>query len=291
MKRLIYLCLILLVVQLPFVANAQDNDKPDLPDEAELSAITDSILDEGLRLYFFEWLAWHSADSAMTYCPVMDKVNGSGIVADSLGFTHIYTVDDNVVFSYFIDVRNESISWDNTVRPMTDAERNARDERKRCIRLAIESYGDSLKASGNVNVDVIWVRPDLIRVYFLQSTTENNVIPIGNDYSVDISPDMKPLAFRRYHHSYLEQPAYVDGEKVVDGLAHSHTPDNPYITPTDICNMMLYGRDLYGLNTYYVLSTAFKQSIIQIFTAANPKITTMDFDEFKSLMDKINNHN
>lgn len=291
MKRLIYLCLILLIVQLPFVANAQDNDKPDLPDEAELSAITDSILDEGLRLYFFEWLAWHSADSAMTYCPVMDKVNGSGIVADSLGFTHIYTVDDNVVFSYFIDVRNESISWDNTVRPMTDAERNARDERKRCIRLAIESYGDSLKASGNVNVDVIWVRPDLIRVYFLQSTTENNVIPIGNDYSVDISPDMKPLAFRRYHHSYLEQPAYVDGEKVVDGLAHSHTPDNPYITPTDICNMMLYGRDLYGLNTYYVLSTAFKQSIIQIFTAANPKITTMDFDEFKSLMDKINNHN
>lgn len=291
MKRLIYLCLILLVVQLPFVANAQDNDKPDLPDEAELSAITDSILDEGLRLYFFEWLAWHSADSAMTYCPVMDKVNGSGIVADSLGFTHIYTVDDNVVFSYIIDVTNESISWDNTVRPMTDAERNARDERKRCIRLAIESYGDSLKASGNVNVDVIWVRPDLIRVYFLQSTTENNVIPIGNDYSVDISPDMKPLAFRRYHHSYLEQPAYVDGEKVVDGLAHSHTPDNPYITPTDICNMMLYGRDLYGLNTYYVLSTAFKQSIIQIFTAANPKITTMDFDEFKSLMDKINNHN
>ena len=291
MKRLIYLCLILLVAQLQFVANAQDNDKPDLPDEAELSAITDSILDEGLRLYFFEWLAWHSADSAMTYCPVMDKVNGSGIVADSLGFTHIYTVDDNVVFSYFIDVTNESISWDNTVRPMTDAERNARDERKRCIRLAIESYGDSLKASGNVNVDVIWVRPDLIRVYFLQSTTENNVIPIGNDYSVDISPDMKPLAFRRYHHSYLEQPAYVDGEKVVDGLAHSHTPDNPYITPTDICNMMLYGRDLYGLNTYYVLSTAFKQSIIQIFTAANPKITTMDFDEFKSLMDKINNHN
>ena len=281
----------MLVAQLQFVANAQDNDKPDLPDEAELSAITDSILDEGLRLYFFEWLAWHSADSAMTYCPVMDKVNGSGIVADSLGFTHIYTVDDNVVFSYFIDVTNESISWDNTVRPMTDAERNARDERKRCIRLAIESYGDSLKASGNVNVDVIWVRPDLIRVYFLQSTTENNVIPIGNDYSVDISPDMKPLAFRRYHHSYLEQPAYVDGEKVVDGLAHSHTPDNPYITPTDICNMMLYGRDLYGLNTYYVLSTAFKQSIIQIFTAANPKITTMDFDEFKSLMDKINNHN
>lgn len=291
MKRLIYLCLILLIVQLPFVANAQDNDKPDLPDEAELSAITDSILDEGLRLYFFEWLAWHSADSAMTYCPVMDKVNGSGIVADSLGFTHIYTVDDNVVFSYIIDVTNESISWDNTVRPMTDAERNARDERKRCIRLAIESYGDSLRASGNVNVDVIWVSPDLIRVYFLQSTTENNVIPIGNDYSVDISPDMKPLAFRRYHHSYLEQPAYVDGEKVVDGLAHSHTPDNPYITPTDICNMMLYGRDLYGLNTYYVLSTAFKQSIIQIFTAANPKITTMDFDEFKSLMDKINNHN
>lgn len=291
MKRLIYLCLILLVVHLPFMANGQDNNKLDLPDEAKLSAITDSILDEGLRLYFFEWIAWHSADSAMTYCPVMDKVNGSGIVADSLGFTHIYTVDDNVVFSYIIDVTNESISWDNTVRPMTDAERNARDERKRCIRLAIESYGDSLKASGNVNVDVIWVRPDLIRVYFLQSTTENNVIPIGNDYSVDISPDMKPLAFRRYHHSYLEQPAYVDGEKVVDGLAHSHTPDNPYITPTDICNMMLYGRDLYGLNTYYVLSTAFKQSIIQIFTAANPKITTMDFDEFKSLMDKINNHN
>ena len=50
MKRLIYLCLILLVVHMPFVANAQDNDKPDLPAEAELSAIVDSILDEGTNL-------------------------------------------------------------------------------------------------------------------------------------------------------------------------------------------------------------------------------------------------
>ena len=291
MKRLIYLCLILLVVQLTFVANAQDNDKPGLPAEAELSAIVDSILDEGLRLYSFERISWQASDSAMAHCPALAQVNGSGVVVDSVSFTHFFTRDDEVVFSYKSDLSNENVSWDNTVRPITDAERNARDERKRCIRLAIESYGDSLRASGNVNVDVIWVSPDLIRVYFLQSTTKNDVVPIGNDYSVDISPDMKPLAFRRYHHSYLEQPAYVDGEKVVDGLAHSHTPDNPYITPTDICNMMLYGRDLYGLNTYYVLSTAFKQSIIQIFTAANPKITTMDFDEFKSLMDKINNHN
>ena len=57
MKRLIYLCLILLVVHMPFVANAQDNDKPDLPAEAELSAIVDSILDEGFaHSVLYSWL-------------------------------------------------------------------------------------------------------------------------------------------------------------------------------------------------------------------------------------------
>lgn len=290
MKRLIYLCLILLVVHMPFVANAQDNDKPDLPAEAELSAIVDSILDEGLRLYSFERISWQASDSAMAHCTALAQVNGSGIVVDSVSFTHFFTRDDEVVFSYKSDLSNENVSWDNTVRPITDAERNARDERKRCIRLAIESYGDSLRASGNVNVDVIWVSPDLIRVYFLQSTTKNDVVPIGNDYSVDISPDMKPLAFRRYHHSFLEIPSVADGN-VVQAHVHSHTPDNPYITPTDICNMMLYGRDLYGLNTYYVLSTAFKKDVIQIFNAANLNMTIMEYDEFKSLMDKINNHN
>ena len=55
--------------------------------------------------------------------------------------------------------------------------------------------------------------------------------------------------------------------------------------------MMLYGRDLYGLNTYYVLSTAFKKDVIQIFNAANLNMTIMEYDEFKSLMDKSNFNN
>ena len=283
--------MILLIANLPFVANGQDESKLDLPNEDELSEITDSILVEGVRLYMFEKLAWQAADTAMTYCQMMDQVNGSGIVIDPSSLTYFFSRDDDVVFSFTSDIESAKVSWDNTVRPMTDAEQKARDERKRCIRVAIEAYGDSIRASGDVNVDVIWLGPDLIRVYFLQSATRSNVVPIGNDYSVDLSTDMKPLAFRRYHHSFLEQPIYIDGEKVVDGLAHSHTPDNPYITPTDICNMMLYGRDLFGLNTYYVLSTAFKKDVIQIFTASNPNILIMDYEEFKSLMEKINNHN
>ena len=147
--------MILLIANLPFVANGQDNDKPDLPAEAELSAIVDSILDEGLRLYSFERISWQASDSAMAHCTALAQVNGSGVVVDSVSFTHFFTRDDEVVFSYKSDLSNENVSWDNTVRPITDAERNARDERKRCIRLAIESYGDSLRASGNVNVDVI----------------------------------------------------------------------------------------------------------------------------------------
>jgi hypothetical protein len=42
----------------------------------------------------------------------------------------------------------------------------------------------------------------------------------------------------------------------VESIRHSHLTNNPFITPTDICNFLLYRPE--GMDMFYVYSTAYK---------------------------------
>ena len=259
-------------------------EKLQVPSPAELEQISDSILDEGLRLYLYEHLAWVSSDSLMKYCPLVQEINGSGVYVDSaMVFHYFYTRDDDVLFTYNFDATRAMEWWDATPHTMVQEELDAKNERRECINLALKTYGDSIynirDAKGSLNIDVIRVSPDLIRVYFLQGTTLH-VVPFGNDYSVDINQNKDVLSFRRYHHSYIPLPIDVDGERV-EAMYHSHTPDNPYITATDICNSLLYARDIYGITTHYVLSTAFEKAHLQIFDMQNITLRFVEYEDFK----------
>ncbi len=278
-KILITICTIASIAHL----SASGAEKLRLPSLAKLEQISDSILDEGLRLYLYEHLAWVSSDSLMKHCPLAQEVNGSGIYVDStMVMRYFYSRNDDVLFTYNFDTTRGEEWWDATPHKMTQEEQDAKKERRECIDLALKTYGDSIynnsDAKGKLNAEVIWVSPDLIRVYFLQGTTLN-VVPFGNDYSVDINRNKDVVGFRHYHHSYIPLPIDVDGERV-KALFHSHTSDNPYITATDICNSLLYARDFFGMSTHSILSTAFEKRILQIFDMQNITLQFVDYDEF-----------
>jgi len=105
------------------------------------------------------------------------------------------------------------------------------------------------------------------------------VIPLGNDYVVDLDRNYKVIAFKRLHKKYFEIPVFMEnGEKIVN-IMHLHTLDNPHMTPTDIVNFMLYGHDYYGLNEVMVVFTYKGVKYLSKFDATTFRIKTMIYSE------------
>jgi hypothetical protein len=280
MKQLLSLILLLpmlCVAQPDWIAGSK------LPSQDELATINDSILQEGLRLYTYEKLSWMASDLLAEHATVdLSSIRGSAVQLDDKGkLTHFYCRQDSVVFSCTIDLNDFTLSWDNTVRPMTEDDRDAVHFRSEMINRIIETYGDSIYTiqDGSINIDLIWLGTDKLRAYLLQGTTLNGVIPFGNDYYADIDRDGNLIEFHRFHHSYIPIDIRQAGENTqVLEVMHSHTVDNPFFTPTDICTALLYAHDLYGMKSVCILSTVFVPSAIMTFNMDDMSITVDEWE-------------
>ena len=277
--------LLSLILLLPMLCVAQPDWIADskLPSRDELATINDSILQEGLRLYTYEKLSWMASDLLAEHATVdLSSIRGSAVQLDDKGkLTHFYCRQDSVVFSCTIDLNDFTLSWDNTVRPMTEDDRDAVHFRSEMINRIIETYGDSIYTiqDGSINIDLIWLGTDNLRAYLLQGTTLNGVIPFGNDYYVDIDRDGNLIEFHRFHHSYIPIDIRQAGENTqVLEVIHSHTVDNPFFTPTDICTALLYAHDLYGMKSVCILSTVFVPSAIMTFNMDDMSITVNEWE-------------
>ena len=277
--------LLSLILLLPMLCVAQPDWIADskLPSRDELATINDSILQEGLRLYTYEKLSWMASDLLAEHASVdLSSIRGSAVQMDDNGkLTHFYCRQDSVVFSCTLDLYDFSLSWDNTVRPMTEDDRDAVHFRSDIINRIIETYGDSIYTiqDGSINIDLIWLGTDNLRAYLLQGTTLNGVIPFGNDYYVDIDRDGNLIEFHRFHHSYIPIDIRQAGENTqVLEVIHSHTVDNPFFTPTDICTALLYAHDLYGMKSVCIFSTVFVPSAIMTFNMDDMSITVNEWE-------------
>ena len=78
-------------------------------------------------------------------------------------------------------------------------------------------------------------------MYFLSGTNLNNLVLFGNDYLIDFNKDNSIKKVQKLHNSLLSFKIYDEKiGKTVSGV-HSHVlEDWPFITPTDICTLMLY---------------------------------------------------
>ncbi len=271
--------LLLLILLLPMLCVAQPDRTAGskLPSQDELAAINDSILQEGQWLYLYQKLSWMTSDLFAEHATVdLSSVDGSATQLDDNGnLTLFYYSQDSVVFSCTLELNDFSLSWDETVRPMAEDERNAAHIRSSILNHILETYGDSIYTiqDGLTCIDLICF-PNKIRVYLLQRTTLDGVIPFGNDCYVDIDIDNNLTEFHRFHHSYIPIDISQTGEDTqAEAVIHSHTADNPYFTPTDICNALLYARDAFDMKSVCVLSTAFDPPVIMTFNMDDMSIT------------------
>ena len=218
--------------------------KPEL-----IQAALDSICVEGYNLYIAERVNWVSTDSLFAHYSI-DDIGGSAIWQPTNNIWRVLFLDKeqkNIILDLRYDVKSEEqvISYDK--RPITEMEQSVIDKKNKMLESALDLYGDSLRYDpdyGRPNFDFVRIDENTTRMYMLQGVERSGIIPFGNDFSVDFDNDGNPTAFRRYHHSLIATPN--DGEMAM----HSHLKDNPYITPTDVCNFQLYHGRMKQLNIF-----------------------------------------
>ena len=218
----------------------------------------DSICIEGYNLYVAEYVNWVSSDSLLAHYR-MDEIGNNFIWQPTNDTWNVIFMDREqkkciFEFRYDISTKEQTISYDS--RPISETERGLLEKKNLMQKKAIEQYGDSIRYNpdyGRPNFDFVRIDTNTTRMYILQGVERSGIIPFGNDYSVDFDNDCNITAFRRYHRSFIPIPN--DGETVY----HSHLKDNPYITPTDICNFLLYHGNM---KETVVLSTALNGYII-----------------------------
>ena len=273
MKKILSLPLIILTA-----LHLQAQNKLPLPENIDASL--DSILQEGYTLYLYEKIAWVSVDEFINR--VEDKSAVRQIVFPSaeneLSALFFRESDSTAVFLFKMDVEAREATIEAEPRPLTDTEKGA----IRLKTLLLEKIEDSdiqissnPEAAGDLNLEILPM-DGLIRLYLLQGTSLNGMIPFGNDITVDFDEDLNLIKWRKEHNTFI--PAKLDPDEEIGEFFHTHVPDKPFISPTDICTFLLYGHDLYGMNSFSVISTAF--DCIFTFNAEDFTISVKTFGEW-----------
>lgn len=210
---------------------------------------TEAILQEGLALYQSERSSWVATDLMLATTTDRSQIGGylTYFRGDSV-CTVFWNKESTgqagtpLVASYVFprqDVRAETSRF----QPLgTFSPTEARLFGIRQQALAVINANRSefpVPADTSLNLDLL-DGPAGTKVYVLTGPQQGNIVPIGNDHVLTFNPAGKLTANERLHSTYLPLSWDAGKEKTIQGMMHSHLAAHPYITPTDICNVLLY---------------------------------------------------
>ncbi|WP_243345508.1 hypothetical protein [Parabacteroides sp. FAFU027] len=239
--------------------------------DQEIKQKTDSILQEGTKLYQFERAAWVSTDLFHERGDLKEvAVNYLVYQTNDTVRTIFYdkAKKQSVIEYFFYKTFDAPVLTRKHIRELTFKENQLIDARNKIIEQIIkEKYPVGAPQGYTLNNQIIPNGKEF-KLYFVTGTSQNNIIPLGNDYIFHADESAKILSWKRFHSRLLPLPSKGEDGSAVKGLIHSHLVAEPFISATDICTFKLYGQ-LYGLKNFSVLSTALS------------KIFTFDIDENK----------
>lgn len=209
---------------------------------------TEAILREGLALYQSERAAWAATDlmlaitvdrsqlgGYLTYfrgdsvCTIFWNKESAGQVGTPLVASYIFPRQDvrvgtsrfqplgafSATEARLFSVRQAALASLNANRPEFP-----------------------VPANTSLNLDLL-DGPEGTRVYVLTGPQQGGLVPIGNDHLLTFDPAGKLTTTERLHNTYLPLSWEVSKSPVKE-MFHSHLAAHPYITATDICNVLLY---------------------------------------------------
>lgn len=201
------------------------------------------ITDEGIILYRSEMASWHGTDVFLANYQNRENIGGYFSYIDEGVPKCIFFSKNNQVIgtiSFPTNYKPENAQIDLKERDFSNTENEYAAIRKGALeRIKTDSI---FKFYNNTDYNLIpIIRNNSKKVYVLTGPKGNNTVLFGNDYLIDFNRKNEITKVQRLHKSLISQKI-VDEEvgKTVSGV-HSHIlEDWPYMTPTDICTLMLY---------------------------------------------------
>lgn len=271
--------LFIIVFLLLFCINTQAQKGQDL------NKIALEIEKEGKALFLLEKTAWLGSDIIKEVHKNPEKIGGY--------FTYLDEEGSKCVF--FSREKNPkiiaSVSFDptfieaNTVVNLTERvfygnEKELYEIRKKALH---EINTDTLfKTYSNSNLNIIpLIYNDVPKVYVLTSPEQTGVILFGNDYEIIFNKKGEVVSKKALHKGLI--PIYYEGR---DGLAkasvHSHVSGKSYfITPTDICSLMLY-QNFIPWERHYVMTSEY----VSVWNCKKNRLNILTREEFDKTLIK-----
>jgi len=272
--RSVFIFILLLLLQL--VSFSQDDkDK-----------VTSEIVKEGKKLYRSEMASWYGTDVFLE--KFKDKSSGAqgyfSYLENDKAKCLFYSKGENpkviatIIFDSTYDTSTARV--DGTLRDFTAYENSMYKIRETALS---DINSDSMyQQFKNTSLNLIpFIDGGTKKVYVLTGPSENGVIILGNDYLLTFDENDKLLTKKRLH----KNPHFFyfgdqSKEKSVGGV-HTHLPETgDFITPTDICTLMLYEK-FAKWESHVVVS----EKYVCIWNCKSDELTTIT----REAWEKINN--
>lgn len=218
--------------------------------QGQNAAETTAIVAEGKRLYRVEMASWHGTDLFLATFPDQQKNIGGYFSYANQGLTNCIFFDKSatprvlatIVFDSTYTLGNAQV--DSKLRAFTPRETDLYSIREQA--LAAINQDTTFRTYQNTNLNLIpLISGPEKKVYVLTGPQTDKVVLFGNDYLLKFDAANKLVSQRRLHQNLIPMKygqQLSEGQEAVSAM-HAHLPaTGDYITATDICTLMLYGR-------------------------------------------------
>lgn len=243
MKKGLTLALILLTTNI----SGENN----LTDEAK------SIVAEGKLLYKSEMASWYGTDLFLENYKNRENIGGyfsylDNDVAKCVFFSNAQTpnVIGTISFDSTYNVKTAKVDLEE--RNFTKKEHDLYEIRKTALDELKTNSDYFFKFYQNTNPNIIpLINEQEKKAYVLTGSKNHGIVIFGNDYLLTFDENNTLIEKKQLHNNIIP---IEYGAKDVKATMHSHSPSSgDFITATDICTLMLYGK-LAQWEKHYVFS-------------------------------------
>lgn len=216
----------------------------------------DSILFEGNLLYRYEKAAWISTDMAREKSNIK-KDFFNYLVYHDRDTVHALILNNKLECIYelrFVFQSENPILDIVKTRSLSVKEQNLFSMKSVIINKIVEQKIPVGYSEGYSLNTVLMPREDGYKLYFISGTSRSGVIPFGNDYLFLTDNSGNIQFWKKFHSRLIALEAKGPNGELITEMIHSHLKTEPFITATDICTFMLYGK-LCGQKSFQVYST------------------------------------
>ncbi len=273
----------LIIIVSFFVAISTFSQQVDLVKKAQ------EITEEGKFLYRLEMAAWHGTDIFLESFKEKARIGGY--------FTYIEKDTPKCLFFSKGDIPKvigvvsfgdikvvETVTIDFKERDFKQDEKELYTMRTTALQ---EIQQDTLfKKYTNTNFNLIPViYKDERKVYVLTGPKKEGVVLFGNDYLMVFDKQDNLLEKKEIHRNLIpikfEMEEQDESKKIVASV-HSHAVETgEFITPTDICTLMLYGK-FTGWKRHIVIS----ENYVSIWDCISESLVIMTTEEYERMRDE-----